>query len=370
MAPVQPTRVLLKIALLIALIGLLLYPLAAQSVGKASLYNWLLPGRSRLPYSDFPGQAYSLSLYDLNAMFASHQVSAQASAKTEFRVFVLGDSSTWGTLLEPEDTLAGQLNQLGLSSPDGRPLKFYNLGYPTLSLAKDLLLLDRATTYEPDLILWLFTLESFPKDKQLSSPIVQNNPREVIHLLDTYQLSHLPGAENLKEPTYWETTLFAQRRKLADILRLQLYGVMWGITGIDQYYPPEYEPAARDLAADSAFHSWQEGDMSPEDLSFDLLQAGKQAAGEVPVLFINEPVLISSGENSQIRYNFYYPRWAYDLYRQQMVEFTSAHGYPYLDTWDLVPEGAFTNTAIHTNPAGTGILAGVIAGAIPDLINE
>ena len=34
----------------------------------------------------------------------------------------------------------------------------------TLSLLKELMLLDRALQYQPDMIIWLTTLESFPND--------------------------------------------------------------------------------------------------------------------------------------------------------------------------------------------------------------
>ena len=38
---------------------------------------------------------------------------------------------------------AGQLNARGMLAPDGRKMRFYNLGYPTLSLFKDLVILER-----------------------------------------------------------------------------------------------------------------------------------------------------------------------------------------------------------------------------------
>ena len=38
------------------------------------------------------------------------------------------------------------------------------------------------------------------------------------------------------------------------------------------------------------------------------------------MLLVNEPMLISNGANSEIRYNFFYPRWAYDEYRSMLAE--------------------------------------------------
>ena len=65
----------------------------------------------------------------------------------------------------------------------GKTVHAYNLGYPTISLTKDLMILDQANSYQPDLVIWLTTLEAFPKEKQLSSPIVANNAERVRQLI-------------------------------------------------------------------------------------------------------------------------------------------------------------------------------------------
>ena len=70
-------------------------------VGKLSLYNRLWPGRIRLPFGENAQEAYNLSLYDLEAMFASHEINAGDKPENEFRVILIGDSATWGTLLDP-----------------------------------------------------------------------------------------------------------------------------------------------------------------------------------------------------------------------------------------------------------------------------
>ncbi len=151
------------------------YPLAG--LGRVSAYNRLFPGRERLPYGDNPDKAYNLSTYNLEAMFASHELNAGPKPADEYRVLVIGDLSTWGFLLTNQQTLTGALNQSQLKTPDGRDIRFYNLGYPVMSVMKDLLILSAAARYEPDLILWPLTLESLPYDKQLYPPLLQNNPQ-------------------------------------------------------------------------------------------------------------------------------------------------------------------------------------------------
>jgi hypothetical protein len=214
------------------------------------------------------------------------------------------------------------------------------------------MLLNKAMAYDPDLIIWLFTLESFPANKQLTSPLAENNPAAIQSLFDQIELDpNLYGYDD-SVYSYWDSTLFGQRRNLADIIRLQLYGVMWAVTGIDQYYPEDYQEAARDLSDDLTYHDWQEGEMNAEQLSLELLTKGKEIAADVPILYINEPILISQGLNSDIRYNFYYPRWAYDEFRDLLDDFQDDQGISYVDYWNLVASEEFTNTAIHYTPDG------------------
>ena len=350
-------NVVLKGLLLFILFNLIWAAVNPSSLGRLSSYNILLRGRERLPFGEDSAQSYNLSLYNLNAMFASLRLAGSAKPADEFRVFVIGDSSTWGTLLRPEETLAGMLDSARLTAADGRVIRVYNLGYPTLSLTKDLMILERAMQYEPDLILWPVTLESFPRDRQLESPIAANNATTISGLIERYDLNlELP----VEKSTFWDKTIIGQRRALADLMRLQLYGVMWSTTGVDQTYPTDFEPAARDLEADETFNNWAPGEMTRDNLAFDVISAGVQVAGEVPVVLINEPVLVSSGQNSDIRYNFYYPRWAYDQYREWLAGACYENDWQCLDLWNAIPEERFTNSAIHLDPQGVALLAGKI----------
>ncbi|MHC1781346.1 MAG: GDSL-type esterase/lipase family protein [Anaerolineaceae bacterium] len=334
-------------------------------LGKLTLYNRLLPGRERLPFGEEPQKSYNLSLYNLEAMFASQKIDATPKGADEYRVLVIGDSSVWGTLLKPEQTLAGQLNSFGLQGCGERKVKVYNLGYPTISLTKDLMILDRAVeAYQPDLIVWPLTLEALPRDKQLASPLAANNAAAIEKLIRDQGLSLDPNDPALIRPDFWERTLVGQRRALADLIRLQVYGVMWGATGIDQVYPDEYQKAETDLKDDASFHGWQSPKLSADGLAWETLDAGMRIAGDIPMILVNEPMLLSTGQNSDIRYNFFYPRWAYDAYRAELTGRAREHGWNLLDLWDLVPAGEFTNSAIHLTPYGETLLAREVADAI------
>ena len=129
-------NVILKtLALLVVFLLILVMLNPLVGLDKVSLYNFIFPGRLRFPFGEDPQVSYNLTINDLDAMFASHQV-VQPKAADEYRVFLIGDSSVWGILLRPEQTLAGQLNAMGLRACDGRRMVFYNLGYPTLSWTK------------------------------------------------------------------------------------------------------------------------------------------------------------------------------------------------------------------------------------------
>jgi hypothetical protein len=341
-------NVLLKALLLLVIFNLLLAFLPRISdKDQLSLYNNLVPGRQRFPFGEAPQQAYNFSLYDLDAMFSSHEVSALSGNKDELRVFLLGDSSVWGTLLQPEETLAGRLNAAELSC-SGQLVHFYNLGYPTISLTKDLMVLERAMRYQPDQIIWLTTLEAFPIEKQLASPLAKNNPERILPLAEQY---NLPLEVTALEEDLWSRTLWGQRRKLADWLRLQVYGVMWAATGIDQFYD-DYEPAAWDLEPDQNYYDFTPPNLGNEHLLWQSLPAALDLAGETPLWIINEPIMISTGENSDLRYNFFYPRWAYDQYRTELADRTQRLSIPYIDAWDWIDPREFTNSAIHLTPAG------------------
>lgn len=326
-----------------------------HGLNRISLYNLVFPGRDRLPFGENPQQAYNFSIGSLDAAFASHKISGDKTKdENELRVVVVGDSSSWGTLLRPEETICGQLDGRNLS--DGRVIECFNLGYPTLSLAKDYLLLNRSMDYEPDLILWPMTLESFPVDKQSDNALIQAN-------LDEFR-AQFPEIDLVSdEGGFLDNSLWGQRREIADWLRLQLYGLLWAGTGIDQDYPGEYPAPQVDLTDDDTFHGVT-GALPDDFLAWEILEKGIARAGNVPVLLINEPMLISNGENSEIRYNYYYPRTAYDSWHEALLIRAEQNGWNLLDLWNSLAITDFTNSAIHYNAESAHYIADLVFAEI------
>ncbi|MCA0453217.1 MAG: SGNH/GDSL hydrolase family protein [Chloroflexi bacterium] len=332
-------------------------------IGQISIYNLFVPGRERLPYGE-SSAAYNLSLNSLEAMFSSHTVSRK-KADNEFRVLVMGDSSVWGVLLDNLDTLTGKLNAASLDIR-GKQAEFYNLGHPIMSATKDLMLMDYGMRYQPDLIMWLVTLESLPYPKQIEAPLVQNNAARVQPLIERYQLQLDVNDARFVQRDFWGRTLVGQRRALADWWRLQLYGINWAATGIDQLYK-DYEPRSNDLDTDISWQGFTEANELKENtLATDIIKAGTQVVGDIPLIIVNEPIFVADGVNSDLRYNFWYPKWAYDRYRAIMQELAAQNGWHYIDLWDAISPSEFTDSPVHLTPQGSAQL-GTLLG---DIVSE
>ena len=151
-----------------------------------------------------------------------------------------------------------------------------------MSLTKDLLILSKAMAYDPDLIVWAITLESFPYDKQLFPPLLQNNASAVRDLIQQNNIHLDVHHPSLIDLNVWDRTLVGARRSLADLIRLQLYGVMWAATDIDQEIPDTYSPASQDLTKELAFHDLQPPHLKTSEIALDVLKAGFEIARRHP----------------------------------------------------------------------------------------
>jgi hypothetical protein len=93
----SPLRILLKATVLVVLISFLLAFVDPGVLGRITLYNRLFPGRERLPFGENQRVAYNLSLYNVDAMLASHVVEGSAADDGTYRVFAatigLGDTA-------------------------------------------------------------------------------------------------------------------------------------------------------------------------------------------------------------------------------------------------------------------------------------
>ena len=165
----------------------------------------------------------------------------------------------------------------------------------------------------------------------------------------------------------------AARGNAIPMLFSRLFGVTLGgvaATATDRYIPATYTPRMADLPPDLSFHDLKPPHLQESDLALPILRAGLKMAGSTPVLLFNEPMFISQGKNSNLRYNFYYPRWAYDDFRQIMQAESQREGWNYQDDWDVVPASEFTNSAVHMTPKGEAQFAKLVAQRILTTANQ
>lgn len=358
------TRIAIKTALFFALCNLVFAASGALDwLNSASLHNLILPGRARLPYGENPTASYSLSPDSVTAMFATHRV-RQPKAPDEFRVLLIGDSGVWGWLLDTGSTLDAALNDLDLRAADGRRMIFYNLAYPIQAVLKDLMLLDEAAQYSPDAVVWFTTLDGFPRDKQVYPPLVQRNARRARDLIRRYTLALNPvDARFVEDGGWWDRTIFGGRRQIADWLRLQVFGVAWAATGVDQAVM-DVQAVRVDQEADLTWNGiTSPRDLTRQDLALEVLAAGAaraESAGAA-LLIVNEPIFITPGANGDLRYNSWYPRWAYDSYRSLLAAECADRGWACLDLWNAVPADQFTDSPVHITASGWQIVAQAVA---------
>lgn len=365
MNKVRPAAVVTK--------GLILYTLANLAfayfnppVGRLSIYNWLVPGRDRVPYErevEYYSISHTIPVYeDMDAMYQSTTLS-QPKQSDEFRVFLIGDSSAWGFELRPQDTLVGQINALHLTACDGRNIIAYNAAFPLPYVMKDLLLIDKVLEYDPDLFLWTVTMDGFINRQTFTRHFLNPHSQRVRELVKEYNIQNLE-MEQMVTQTFWERTLIGQRSRLKKILLLQFHGFGWSASGLDYDYR-YYAPLSQDLSDGSQPSAFD--DLNLEGMLFDVLDAGHERIGDLPLLVVNEPIFIASGRNSDIRYNDFYPRWAYDEYLAYLEAKMNSAQFHYVDAWDLLPSSEFTDSIFHRTPAAEKILAEFLAPQIQNL---
>lgn len=370
---VHPLRVLVKAIFLFVVLNVV-FALVNPPVGKLTLFNHIIPGRLRFPYEQEPAFyfiGYNAPIYeDYDAMFGAHVISRR-KATDEFRLLLLGDSATWGVTVQANEMLSEQINRLQIKTCDGRIVRAYNLAYPFSSMTRDLLILDKATEYEPDMVFWLITLSTL-EAKTVERQFLAPQWERYLRLANTYKIRSSHFSQPIEEPSLWEKTIVGQRKRLKNIAFTQALGFLWAATGIDNHegLEPEGPPPSTDVGNNLDYEGRLPGESSAssETLMMEALSAGFQVAGDTPVIVINEPIFVADGANHLIRYNEFYPRWVFDDYRQFMREWMKQHDSKWLDYWDVLPPDDFVDQSFHRRSSGEKRFAELLAPDIKKLV--
>jgi hypothetical protein len=78
--------------------------------------------------------SYNLSLYQIDAMFASHTVDDLDSG--DFNIFICWRIRPYGAFCSKTTIPSPGRSTAGLHTADGQPVHAYNLGYPGMSLTR------------------------------------------------------------------------------------------------------------------------------------------------------------------------------------------------------------------------------------------
>ena len=151
-----------------------------------------------------------------------------------------------------------------------------------------------------------------------------------------------------------------------------MLGFLWAGTGIDNHegLQPWTAPLSPDVSDQLDYEGWhpdESGDLL-NSLRLDVLYAGFKIAEEAPVVLVNEPIFIAEGKNHDLRYNAFYPRWAYDEYRQWMLEWTDREDLHWLDYWNALPSTGFVDQNFHRSSAGEEEFAKLLVPEIRKLV--
>jgi hypothetical protein len=368
---VNPLRLLIKTLVLFVVINLC-FAVLNLPVGKLSIFNHLIPGRVRFnaerTSSDLSASGV-LVFDDLDAMFASHVISNGPKPANEYRIILLGDSSVWGFEIPPQETLSEQINRLGLQTCDGRQIKAYNLSYPLPSNTRDLITLEKALDFQPDLVVWLVTLKTFDSTTAEKDLLIPQSER-VLNLVNRYHIK-VDAQRFLHPPSFWDKTIVGSSTRLKKITLEQFYGLLLAETGIDVQIPdPDTVPQlSENVDASTLYNVFSISDQRNfgEQLDFTPITAAQEIAGKIPLVIVNEPIFRAQGENSDLRYNKYYPRWAYDQFRLKLTAWMLSKNQPLVDFWNDISNNKFIGTPLHLNPAGEHDLAQALAPKLSEI---
>lgn len=372
---INPWRVLVKGLIIFIVLNILLVLINPPIRSFILFNNSLLPGGyQRLPVLWIPDrhsdnqQFFERGFIDkIDLMLAAHEISGRAKAQDEYRVIIYGDSSVWGTALYPNETLAGQLNTMKLTTCDGKRIVTYNLGYPSNAALKDLVIMDQTQKYQPDVSLWLFSMLAFTQTRQIV-PFIEANPvysREVITKYDlNIGTDQLPAENN----SILDETIFGKRLDFHLLVNLYASRIITESIGTDD---PRTESEQEIILQDTPrkttdFYDIQQGDDINVKLALDTLPAAFKIA-EGNIIYVNEPIFTTTPVAGQVAYNSAFPIWIYDEYRSVVSSLAKKGNWTFYDYWNNFKDNSdFSTSLFHLRPAAEHSLALLVGQDLVD----
>jgi hypothetical protein len=299
----------------------------------------------------------------VEALLAAHALAYTPKAPDEFRVLVLGESGIAGWGLPDQDTFTAQLTARGVKVNDKRVVA-YNLAYPSPSVARDVLILDAALAYQPDLVIWFISpaaLDDAPSAIGTNSVLFDLNRERLERLTGSFGLRDWFNSRMADEPMWHPWVAIRDQDALPVWLNTLFYpfvAVDLGLTNRRIGSEPIPEKA-RYTTGRAGFEAMPNQTWRFLDVGRDLTE--KHGAR---FLLVNEPMLIGSGPNSDVNYNLQYERAFYESYRAVLKRYVDDNRFQFVDLWDVIPPASFTDTPLHADAAGYAALTTRIAAEL------
>ena len=274
-------------------------------------------------------------VFDVNALFNTHLISNENRPKNQYRIVFIGDSTVRDSTIYPI---------IDQHRCNGEKLQAYNLGYYGTSVTKDLIILEHAMKYSPDLVVWSVTSQTFSNEPKV---FAMANSGDLARLISTYKLPISVG-----EPLISARSLFPGSNEILMQTRLVInYSVLLPAMKSSRakiqigFYHQFDQPETNNLAT-------QETLPGNGDYLFSALPAAQKLAGHVPVILINEPrptAIVSQQD--------------YERYRKEIFNLIGKQHWTVLDLWNLIPDAGFQDT-IHRNDKGEVLFNTTVVPAI------
>jgi hypothetical protein len=353
-SPQMMIRVFAKALILLLILNVLCLSAQIDPIRTLTTLNtWAIVGhgRARLIYpSDLPNGQLAIE-----ALLATHQLAHTPKSPDEYRVIVLGESGIAGWGLTDQETFTAQLTARKVRL-NGKHLIAYNLAYPSPDAPRDMLILDAALRYQPDLVIWFVTastLDNSPHKAGTNNVFYDLNRARLQRLTTAYDLEAWFTAR-LAEVPAWQSWIAIHNQDTIPVwLNSLLYPFVTPDFGLTtRRVGREPIPAkARHTVGDAGFTP------IPND-TWRFLRVGQDLAANTGarLLVVNEAMLIGSGKNSETNYNEQYNRAFYDNYRQTLGIYAAQNHLWYADLWNVIPAEKFTDTPFHADLSGYALL--------------
>jgi hypothetical protein len=271
------------------------------------------------------------NVFDVNVLFNTHLVSYEKKPANQYRIIFIGDSTV------RDGTIYPIVNRQGCG---GKILHAYDLGYYGTSATKDLMILQKAMQYSPDLIVWSVTsgtLSNEPKDFAMA------NSGDLVSLIHTYRMS-MPADQSY---TNGISFLSGADEILLQTRLLINYSVLFPAFGSSRAV---IETGFEDVVGNNG--ETQQVLPGSGVYLFSALTAASKIAGDIPLIMINEPrprVVVTQADYLQ--------------YRQELLSLNGGQPWFFLDLWNLVPDRDFIDK-IHRNADGEVVYNKAVLPAI------